>query len=187
MAQVQSLAEELRPGKLYNMSKKQKQINANEFDNREEIDNFLETHSPLKLNQEIDQLNRPVTESEIESVMINLPTNKSYDRPRRHIKKQRQHFDNKGPCSQSYGFSNSHVQMWEKWKLLSRVWLFVTPWTIYSPWNSPGQNTGMGSPSLLQGVPWRRSQYRDQTQVSCIAGRFFTSWATRKAQEYWSG
>ena len=111
MAQVQSLAEELRPGKLYNMSKKQKQINANEFDNREEIDNFLETHSPLKLNQEIDQLNRPVTESEIESVMINLPTNKSYDRPRRHIKKQRQHFDNKGPCSQSYGFSNSHVQM----------------------------------------------------------------------------
>ena len=31
------------------------------------------------------------------------------------------------------------------------------------------------------------SQSRDQTQVSRIAGRFFTSWATRKAQEYWSG
>ena len=31
------------------------------------------------------------------------------------------------------------------------------------------------------------SQPRDQTQVSCIAGGFFTSWATRKAQEYWSG
>ena len=31
------------------------------------------------------------------------------------------------------------------------------------------------------------SQPRDQTQVSCIAGRFFTSWATREAQEYWSG
>ena len=28
------------------------------------------------------------------------------------------------------------------------------------------------------------SQPRDQTQVSCIAGRFFTSWATREAQEY---
>ena len=27
---------------------------------------------------------------------------------------------------------------------------------------------------------------RDQTQVSRIAGRFFTSWATREAQEYWS-
>ena len=28
------------------------------------------------------------------------------------------------------------------------------------------------------------SQARDQTQVSCIAGRFFISWATREAQEY---
>ena len=30
------------------------------------------------------------------------------------------------------------------------------------------------------------SQPRDRTQVSHIAVRFFTSWATRKAQEYWS-
>ena len=31
------------------------------------------------------------------------------------------------------------------------------------------------------------SQPKDQTQVSRIEGRFFTSWATREAQEYWSG
>ena len=31
------------------------------------------------------------------------------------------------------------------------------------------------------------SQPRDQTQVFCIAGGFFTSWAAREAQEYWSG
>ena len=31
------------------------------------------------------------------------------------------------------------------------------------------------------------SQPRDWTQVSHIAGRFFTSWDTREAQEYWSG
>ena len=31
------------------------------------------------------------------------------------------------------------------------------------------------------------SQPRDQTLVSCIVARFFTSWATREAQEYWSG
>ena len=31
------------------------------------------------------------------------------------------------------------------------------------------------------------SQPRDLTQVSCIAGGFFTSWATKEAQEYWSG
>ena len=42
---------------------------------------------------------------------------------------------------------------------------------------SPGQNTGVGTLSLLQGS----SQSRDQTQVSHTAGRFFSSWATREA------
>ena len=41
------------------------------------------------------------------------PWKKSYDQPREHIKKQRQYFANKGPSSQSYGFSSSHVWMWE--------------------------------------------------------------------------
>ena len=39
------------------------------------------------------------------------PWKKSYDIPRQCIKKQRRHFDKKGPYSQSYGFSNSHVWM----------------------------------------------------------------------------
>ena len=34
---------------------------------------------------------------------------RSYDKPRQHIKKQRHHFAEKGPQSQSYGFSSSHV------------------------------------------------------------------------------
>ena len=38
---------------------------------------------------------------------------KSYDKPRQHIKKQRPHFADKGPHSQSYGFFSSHVWMWE--------------------------------------------------------------------------
>ena len=38
---------------------------------------------------------------------------KSYDQPRQHIKKQRHYFANKGPSSQSYGFSGGHVWMWE--------------------------------------------------------------------------
>ena len=37
------------------------------------------------------------------------PWKKSYDKPRQHIKKQRHYFTNKGPSSQSYGFSSSHV------------------------------------------------------------------------------
>ena len=41
------------------------------------------------------------------------PWKKSYDQPRQHIKKQRHYFANKGPPSQSYGFSSSHVWMWE--------------------------------------------------------------------------
>ena len=47
-----------------------------------------------------------------------------------------------------------------------------------SPWNSPGQNTWVGSRFLL----WESSQARDRTQVSLIAGGFFTSWATREVQ-----
>ena len=36
---------------------------------------------------------------------------KSYDQPRQHIKKQRHYLANKGPSSQGYGVSNSHVWM----------------------------------------------------------------------------
>ena len=38
------------------------------------------------------------------------PWKKVYDQPR-NIKKQRHHFANKGPFSQNYGFSKSHVWM----------------------------------------------------------------------------
>ena len=43
------------------------QLYANKFDSLEEMNNFLETHSPPKLNQErkIDNLNRPITRNEI--------------------------------------------------------------------------------------------------------------------------
>ena len=50
-----------------NMREYYEQLYANKFDNLEEMDNFLETHSPSKLNQEErDNLNRPSTRSEIE-------------------------------------------------------------------------------------------------------------------------
>ena len=57
----------------------------------------------------------------------------SYDKPRQRITKQRYHFASKGPYSQNYGFSNSHVWMWELdhwrtdafdlwcWRILLRV------------------------------------------------------------------
>ena len=39
------------------------------------------------------------------------PWKKSFDQPRQHIKKQRHYYANKGPSSQSYFFSSSHVWM----------------------------------------------------------------------------
>ena len=41
------------------------------------------------------------------------PWKKGYDQPRQYIKKQRYHFANKGPSSQSYEFSSSHVWVLE--------------------------------------------------------------------------
>ena len=55
---------------------------------------------------------------------------KSYDQPREHIKKQRHYFANKGPSSQSYGFSSSHARMWEldyKERWAPKNWCF---WTV---------------------------------------------------------
>ena len=41
------------------------------------------------------------------------PWKKNYDKPRQHIKKQRNYFVNKGLSSKGYGFSSGHVRMWE--------------------------------------------------------------------------
>ena len=90
------------------------------------------------------------------------------------------------------------------------------PHELYSSWNSPGQNTGVGSLSFLQGIfptqgsnpglphcrwilyqlshkgsprilEWVAYPFssgsswpRNRTRISCIAGRFFTNWATRE-------
>ena len=48
------------------------------MDNMEEMDKFLEKYNSPKLNQEeIENLNRPITSTEIETVIRNLPANKS--------------------------------------------------------------------------------------------------------------
>ena len=57
------------------------------------------------------------------------PWKKSYDQPRQHIKKQRHYFADKGLHSQSYGFSSSHIRMWEldhKEGRVLRNWCFQT-------------------------------------------------------------
>ena len=95
------------------------------------------------------------------------------------------------------------------------------PHGLYSPWNPPGQNTGVGSCSILQGIfptqvsnpgvpcgreilyqlnhqgsprilecvayPFssRSSWPRNRPSVSYVAGRFFTNWAIREALFLW--
>ena len=55
-----------------------KQLYASNMDNLEEMDKFLEMHNLLRLNQEeIENMNRPITSTKIETVIKNLPTNKS--------------------------------------------------------------------------------------------------------------
>ena len=85
-----------------------------------------------------------------------------------------------------FDFIGSLIFFWKrkwKWKLLSHVQLFATSMdhTVH----------GIFQTRILKWVafPFSRgsSQPRDWTQISCIAGRFFTSWAPREAQEYWSG
>ena len=54
------------------------QLYANKMDNVEDMDKFLEKYNFPKLNQEeIENLNTPITSTEIETVIRNLPANKS--------------------------------------------------------------------------------------------------------------
>ena len=122
---------------------------------------------------------------------ILAPVKTSYDKPRQHIKKQSPSHK-EGWVLKNWCFCTVVLEKtlkspldckeiepvnpkgkW-KWNSLCHVWL-CNPMN-WNPWNSPGQHTGVGNLSVLQGI--------FPTQVSCIADGFFISWATRGAQEY---
>ena len=50
------------------------------------------------------------------------------------------------------------------------------PARLLCPWDFPGKNTGAGCHFLLQGI----FLTQDQTHISCLAGEFFTAWASRE-------
>ena len=86
----------------------------------------------------------------------------SFDRPRQCVGKQRHHFSDKSSCSQRYGLSSSHVRMRELDNKEGCVHCSVVsnslrphglqPARLPCPWNSPGENTGVGCHCLLQGI-----------------------------------
>ena len=78
----------------------------------------------------------------------------SYDKSRQHIKKQRHHFADKRPYSEHYGFSSSHVQMWELdhkegWSL--KNWCFRTV-VLERIWESLGLQGNQTSQSILKEI-----------------------------------
>ena len=68
-------------------------------------------------------------------------------------------------------------------QLLSRVWLFATPWTVAY---QASPSMGFSRQEYWSGLPFPSpggsSQPRDQTWVSHIAGGGFTVWATKESQ-----
>ena len=107
----------------------------------------------------------------------------SYNQPRQHIKKQRHDFTNKGPSSQRYSFSSSHVWMWEldhKESWVPKNWCF---WTVVL-------NKFLESPLEIQPVhpkgnqSWIFSGFSGRTDVEAETPIFWPpdakSWLTGK-------
>ena len=113
------------------------------------------------------------------------------------VEKQRHYATDKGLCSQGYGLPSCHIRLWQLDRKEGRAlenwcfWTVVLEKTPESPLDSKEirqilyQLSHKGSPRILEWVAYpfssRSSQPRNGTGVSCIAGRFFTSWATRGA------
>ena len=121
------------------------------------------------------------------------PWKESYDQPRQHIKKQRHYFANKGPSSQSYGFSSGHVWMWEldceeSW--VPKNWCFwtvVLEKTLESPWDyhsilkiSPGCSLeGLMLKLKLQyfgHLMWTADSLEKTVMLGKIEGRMRRGW-----------
>ena len=92
--------------------------------------------------------------SGVPSLEEKLAGKKIYDKPRQRFKKQRLYFEDKGVYSQSYGFSSSHVWMWEldyKEGWVLKNWCF---WT----WESLGQQgdpTRQSSRKSILNIHWK--------------------------------
>ena len=111
------------------------------------------------------------------------PWKKSYDQPRQHIKKQRHYFANKGPSSQGYGFSSSHVWIWQldlkkakHWRIDAfELWcwrrLLRVPWT-----------TRRSNQSIQKGI---NPEYSLETLILKLKFQFFghLMWGTDSVEK----
>ena len=130
------------------------------------------------------------------------PWKKSYDQPRQHIKKQRYYFANKGPSSQSCGFSSSHVWMWEL--DYKEIWLpknlYIELWCwrrlLRVPWTARRSNKsilkeirpGCSLEGLMLNLQlqyfghmmWRADSFEKILMLGKIEGRRRRGWQRRR-------
>ena len=100
------------------------------------------------------------------------PWKENYDQPRLHIRKQRHYFDNKGLSSQNYGFSRSHVWLWEldcKESWVLKNWCF---WTVVleKTLESPLDSKEFQSVHLKRNQSWiftRKTDTEAETPILC--------------------
>ena len=122
------------------------------------------------------------------------PWKKSYDQVRQHIKKQRYYFANKGPSSQSYGFSSSHVWMWkldckETWAQKNWCfWTVVLEKTLESPLDNQSILKEISPEYSLKGLMlklqlqyfghlmWRTDSFEKTQMLGKIEGRRRRGW-----------
>ena len=123
------------------------------------------------------------------------PWKESYDKSRQHTKKQGHHFTNKGLYSQAYGFSTSHIWMWEldhKEGWVPKNWCFSTvvlertlqsslDWKEIKPFNPKGNQ-----PWILIG-----SEVKSLSRVWLFATPWIVAYQAPQSmeffrQEYWS-
>ena len=126
------------------------------------------------------------------------PWEKSYDQPRQCFKKERHYFANKGLSSQSYGFSNSHVWMWELDHKEGRAlknwcfWTVVLEKTLESPldckeikpvnpkgnqsWIFIGRTDAEAKVPIFGHLMWRASPLKKTLMLGKIEGRKRRGW-----------
>ena len=130
------------------------------------------------------------------------PRKKSCDQPRQHIKKQRHYFANKCPSSQNYGFSSSHVWMWEldcKESWAPKKWCFwtvVLEKTLESPldckeiqpvhpkvnhcWLFIGWTDAKAETPILCSLMWRTDSLEKTLMLGNIEGRRSRGWQKKR-------
>ena len=111
------------------------------------------------------------------------PWKKSYDKSRQCVQKQRHHFADKGLYSQIYGFSSSHVQMWEldhKEDWVCKNWCFQTV-VLEKTLESPLDSKEIQSVNSKGNQPWTFIGRTDaETETPMLGHLMQKNWLIRK-------